>query len=44
MYKIISAIPSIYISNTSEDERFTNEANKPDTSVSLVEYQNIIYY
>jgi len=44
MCKIISAIPSINISNTSEEERFTNGANKPDTSVSLADYQNIIYY
>lgn len=34
MYYIISAVPSIYISNTSEVEIITNEANKQDTSVS----------
>jgi len=31
------------MSNTSEEEKLTNGADKPDTSVGLIKYQNIYY-
>jgi len=34
--KIVSAIPSINLSNASEEEKLTNEVNNPDASVSIV--------